>query len=59
MPSTVSLFCSARAPSYECGLRMSTRRFVTVVIVVYIFRTDASASGWGITSATNVSCMKG
>ena len=57
----VSLFCSARALSYKCGLRMSPRRFVTLItpLVAYIFQTDASASGWGITCATNVSCSLG
>ena len=34
-------------------------RYVGHPLVVYIFRTDASASGWGITTATNVSCSLG
>ena len=28
----VSLFCSVRAMRYKCGLRMSTRRFVKLLI---------------------------
>ena len=34
-------------------------RYIGHPLVVYIFQTDASASGWGITCVTNVSCSLG
>ena len=34
-------------------------RYIGYPLMIYIFQSDASASGWGITCATNVSCSLG